>query len=245
LVVAVIAFSSLHALAQEPGPPQRQDSVTVSAGISKEQLALEDRLKGIVSQGDQELRNGNATEAIKQYESALEFARSQPLLAEQRKRVMEKLAAGYIAGQRATDAIPIYSTFLDEVKEDCESKSTALDNCGDAHRRLGIAKASAGDFSGALASLREARAAHVKSEPLGDHEWQMVESNSQALTDIWIAVALFRLGQIPEAITTIETAIPIFSRVGADNDINPGLRDSAARSLEEAQMLLSRFRSVQ
>src|SRR6266566_1450518 len=61
---------------------QRRDSVAVSAGMPREQLALEDRLNAIVGQGNQALRGGKASDAIKQYESALELLQKQPLLAE-------------------------------------------------------------------------------------------------------------------------------------------------------------------
>jgi hypothetical protein len=60
----------------------RKDSVTVSTGISKEQLALEDQLNGVVAQGDQFLRGGSAADAIKQYQTALDMVQKQPLLVE-------------------------------------------------------------------------------------------------------------------------------------------------------------------
>jgi hypothetical protein len=40
-------------LAQSGQLVQRKDSVTVSAGIPKEQLALEDQLKAIIAKGNQ------------------------------------------------------------------------------------------------------------------------------------------------------------------------------------------------
>ena len=88
LVATIVGLWSFQVVAQQTKPAQRQDSVTVSAGISKEQLALEDQLKAIVSQGDQALKNGNTAEAIRQYEAALKLAQNQPLLAEQRNRVL-------------------------------------------------------------------------------------------------------------------------------------------------------------
>jgi hypothetical protein len=52
LVATIVGLWSFQVVAQQTKPAQREDSVTVSAGISKEQLALEDQLKAIVSQGD-------------------------------------------------------------------------------------------------------------------------------------------------------------------------------------------------
>lgn len=72
LVLSPFLFP-LQLLAQSDKPVRRKDSVTVSAGISKEQLALEDQLNGIVSKGDESLRNGDSADAITQYRKALEL----------------------------------------------------------------------------------------------------------------------------------------------------------------------------
>ncbi|MGB7847863.1 MAG: hypothetical protein WBL63_19790 [Candidatus Acidiferrum sp.] len=151
-------------LAQSPSPVQRKDSVTVSAGIPKEQLALEDQLNEIVAKGNQELRSGDAANAVKRYESALDLVHNQPLLAERKNYVLEKLANGYVQANRAKDAIPIYGQLVVERKRDCESQSAAVSNCADAQYELGMAKIHAGDFQGALDSLREAKGNYVKAE---------------------------------------------------------------------------------
>jgi hypothetical protein len=132
IVLSIIGLCSLHAAAQETKPVEREDSVRVSAGISREQRALEDRLDGVISQGDQALQIDRAADAIKEYESALDLVQKQPLLAEQKKHVLEKLATGYIVGHRPSDAIPIYSTLLDESRKYCNSESTAVSMRGSA-----------------------------------------------------------------------------------------------------------------
>ena len=66
---------------------QRKDSVTVSAGIPKEQLGLEDQLDGILSQSDQLLKAGNESDAIKEYLLAVELVKNEPLLAGKDYRV--------------------------------------------------------------------------------------------------------------------------------------------------------------
>jgi hypothetical protein len=47
-----------------------------------------------------------------------------------------------------------------------------------------------------------------------------------------------------EAVTTVETAISQLTRVQSDETINAGIRDDAARSLQEAQTMLSRLKST-
>lgn len=225
---------------------QRRDSVTVSAGIPKEQLALEDRLNAIVGQGNQALRVGNASDAIKQYESALELVQNQPLLAERKNYVLDRLANGYVQGNRAKDAIPIYSQLLSARSRDCESQSATISNCADVQFSLGMAKLHAADFEGALATLRDAETNYVKAEKASEsHEFSAIQVKEQAQTNLWIAVALFQLGKTEEAATTLEAAIPQLTRVQSDASILVGIRDDAARSLQDAQAFLKRFKAAQ
>jgi tetratricopeptide (TPR) repeat protein len=230
--------------AQSDKPVQRKDSVTVSAGIPKEQLVLEDQLNGIVSKGNQALRSGNASDAIKQYENALDLVHKQPLLAERENYVLDKLANGYVQGNRAKEAVPIYSRLVAERKRDCESESAAVSNCADVQYKLGMAKMHAGDFQGALDSLRDAKGNYAKAEKLSDsHEFVMIEVKEQAQTDLWTAVALFQLGKTEDAIPLVEAAIPQFTRVQSDESITVGIRDDAGRSLQDAQTFLKRLKA--
>lgn len=220
--------------------------MTVSAGIPKEQLALEDELNDIISKGNQALRSGNAAEAVKEYENALNLVHKQAVLAERENYVLDKLASGYVQDNRAKEAIPIYSRLVAERKRDCESESSAISNCADAQYKLGMAKMQAGDFHGALDSLRDAEANYAKAEKLSDsHEFVMIEVKEQAQSNLWIAVALFQLGKTAEASTLVETLIPQLTRVQSDGSITVGIRDDAARSLQDAKTFLQRLRVAQ
>jgi tetratricopeptide (TPR) repeat protein len=246
LFFTLLALFPFKTLAQSDKRVQRKDSVTVSAGIPKEQLALEDQLNGIVSKANQALRSGDAADAIKQYENALDLVHKQPLLAERENYVLDKLANGYVQGNRAKDAVPIYSSLLAERKRDCESESTAVSNCADVQYKLGMAKMHAGDFQGALDSLRDAEANYAKAEKLSDsHEFAMIEVKEQAQTNLWVAVALFQLGKTAEATTIVEAAIPQLIRVQSDESITVGIRDDARRSLQEAETFVKRLKSKQ
>ena len=230
--------------AQSGQPVQCKDSVTVSAGIPKEQLVLEDQLNEIIAKGNQALRSGDAASGVKQYESALDLVHKQPLLAERQNYVLEKLANGYVQGNRAKDAVPIYLFLVTERKRDCESESAAVSNCADAQYKLGMAKIHAGDFQGAIDSLRDAKGNYAKAEKLSDsHEFVMIEVKEQAQTDLWIAVALFQLGKTAEATPFVEAAIPQLTRVQSDESINVGIRDDAGRSLRDAQTFLTRLKA--
>ena len=247
LVSIVLALLPFQMFAQTDKRIQRKDSVTVSAGIPKEQLVLEDQLDGIVSQGDQLLRSGNAPDAVKQYQIAVDLVQKQPLLAEREYWVLKKLAGGYIQAKRANDAIPIYARLLDARKPDCESELAAVSNCADAQYELGVAKMRGDDFSGALALLQEADSKYAKAEKFStdSHEFAMIQHKSQGQTKLMIAVALARTGKTPEAFKTVEEAISELSRVQSDETITVGIRDDAARSLQQAQTILSRLKSMQ
>lgn len=245
LFFASLALFPFLTPAQSDKPVQRKDSVTVSAGIPKEQLALEDQLNEIMSKGNQSLRSGNAAEAVKEYENALNLVHKEPLLAEREDYVLDTLARGYVQDNRAADAIPIYTRLIAERKRDCESESTAISNCADAQYKLGMAKMHARDFQGAVGALRDAEANYAKAEKLSDsHEFGMIEVKNRAQTNLWIAVALSQLGKTAEASTLVEGLIPQLIRVQADDSITIGIRDDAARSLQDAKTFLQRIKAA-
>jgi tetratricopeptide (TPR) repeat protein len=232
--------------AQESKPVPRKDSIVVSAGISKEQMALEDRLNAIISEGDQALKSGNAAIAIKQYESAFDLVQKQPLLVEQKDRVMKKLGTGYFRGNQIKDAIHIFSGRVDARRKDCESESTAVSNCAEAESDLGTARMYDGDFTGALAIFQDAESKYSKAQKFSEfHEFTMIEIMREAETKVSISLMLFQLGRTSEAITTTETAILQLSSVQKDQDILSGIRDEASASLQSTQTLLTRLKATQ
>jgi tetratricopeptide (TPR) repeat protein len=246
VILALLLAYSFRVQAQQVPPIERKDSVVVSAGISKEQLALEDQLNGVISEGDQALKDGNASSAIKQYETAFDLVQKQPLLAEQKGRVLKKLGSGYMRGNRFNEAIHAYSDILDESKKDCESESVAVSNCAEAESDLGVARMYDGDFTGALASLRDAEAKYAKAQTFSEfHEITMVEIMDEARTKLSTSVVLFRLKRTAEAIATTEAAIPKLVSVQADQGILVGIRNEAGQLLQEAQKLLERLKSTQ
>jgi tetratricopeptide (TPR) repeat protein len=241
-----LALFPVHTTAQSEPPIKRHDSATVSAGIPKEQLALEDQLNEIISKGNQALKKGNTGDAVRQYESALDLVRKQPLLAERKNYVLDTLANGYVWDNRAKDAIPIYSQLVTERKRDCEAESAAVSNCADVQNKLGLAQMHAGEFQAALDSFRKAEANYAKAEKFSDsHEFAVIEVKEQAQTNLWVAVALFQLGKTAEATTIVETLISQLARVKSDESINIGIRDDADRSLQEAQTFLKRLKAAQ
>lgn len=140
IALSVLAMCSFSMPAQRDKRVQRRDPATALDGLSKEQLALEDQLKRLISRGDRELKSGDASFAIVQYLSALELVHQQPLLAKWQDSVLQKLGTGYIQGNRLQNAIRIFSRLLEERTPDCESETAAVSNCADAQYGLGGGK---------------------------------------------------------------------------------------------------------
>jgi tetratricopeptide (TPR) repeat protein len=251
-LLSLLLFCCFMLVAQDKTPVQRKDSVTVSAGISKEQLALEARLAAVLSGADQALKAGRTADAIQQYEAALAMVHKEPLLAEQEHKVLRKAGNGYIEANRPSDAVATFQKLVDAMSKQCDSEITMVSTCASAQQDLGMAKMRAGDFDGGLASLRQAEATYVKAEKLSEaekesefHEYTMIQIMNQAKTKLLIAVALFQLGKTGDAVSTTEEAIPQLNRVKDDTGINPGIRESATSSLKDAQTVLARLRSAQ
>lgn len=246
LSLAVIALFPLPIIAQSNQPIKRTDTVTVSAGISKEQLEMERRLDVIISNGDESLKSGDTGGAVRHYESALELIHKQPLLAEQENKILSKLANGYTQDNRAKDAIPIYSKLLAAKKKECEPGSDATGSCADAQFDLGVAKFRAGDWEGALEPLKQAEANFGIAQKQSDfHEIVMIEVKEQAQTKVYIGAALFHVGQKTEGIAAVEAGMAKLTQVQEDAMINPGIRESAGKMLRASQMLLMSMKATE
>jgi hypothetical protein len=163
-LLSLLLFCCFMFVAQDKTPAQRKDSVTVSAGISKEQLTLEAQLGAVLSGADQALRSGRAADAVQQYEAALVMVHKEPLLAEQEQNVLRKAGNGYIAANRPSDAVATFQKLVESTSKQCDSEITIASTCASAQQDLGMAKMRAGDFDGGLVSLRRAEAIYVKAE---------------------------------------------------------------------------------
>jgi tetratricopeptide (TPR) repeat protein len=220
-------------------PPQRKDSVTVSGGISKEQLAAEQQLKDVLGIGDHARRSGNSAEAIRQFEKARDMVRSDKLLAEQQDRVLDKLGVAYLNNGRASDAVATFTALLEVRHNDCQPGSDSPLQCADAKQSLGYSKMLAGDFEGALPVLRDAEGNFgTAAKPNDFEEYRMIAAKKQAETRLLVSTALFRLGRQQEAIAATESAIQQLKKVEANDKIQQSIRSSAADSRRQAEKQL-------
>jgi hypothetical protein len=84
--------------------PTSTESVNVSAGVWRQQLALEAKLNEVLAQGDQAKRAGDFPAEIQSFEMARDMVRKDKFLAEQEDRVLWKLAGAYLNGKKPTEA---------------------------------------------------------------------------------------------------------------------------------------------
>ena len=218
---------------------QRKDSVTVSAGISKEQLASEQRLNDVLTMGDQARRSGNYAVAIRQFERARDMVRSDKLLAEQQDRVLDKLGQAYLGGGRASDAVAAYTALLELRHDDCQPASDSPSQCAEAKQSLGYSKMLSGDFQGALPILQDAEASFgTAAKPDDPEEYRTIETKKQGETRVLISAALFRLAKRQEAVAAIKSAIQQLKKVESNTNVQQSIRDSAADSRQKAEKQL-------
>lgn len=161
--------------------PSTTESVNVSAGVSRQQLALEAKLNEVLAQGDLAKRAGDIPAEIQSFEMARDMVRKDKLLAEQEDRVLWKLAGAYLNGKKPTEAASTYEVVLDLRRPHCDGKEGLVSDCASAQQMIGVAKIQGGDFDGALVDLRkvepgyEIAASHSPSE-----ESRMVSIKDQA-----------------------------------------------------------------
>ena len=243
----ILAATSGGLSAQSENRVESKDSVTVSAGIPREQLALEAELGGIVSQADRSVAAGSSSDAIAQYRKAIDFVQKHPVLAEREETVQKKLARACLYGNRVGEAVSIYAKLLEARKSDCAPSSPALAGCADAQYELAVAEMTGSDFSAAIPLLQQAEANYSTAGKFASssHDLVMIQRKNEAQTSMMIAVSLARTGKTVDAIKAIRDAISGLQTVQSDLTINIGIRNDAAASLQQANVVLSRLNTTQ
>jgi len=102
------------------------------------------------------------------------------------------------------------------------------------------------DFNDALVCFRDVEAKYLKAQKFSNfHEFTMIETMHEAEAKVSISLMLYHLGRTPEAIVSTEVAINELSSVQNDENIQQGIRDEAANSLQASQTLLARLKAGQ
>ena len=234
--IASLLLSAVAFTAQQP-PKNRTDSATVSAGISKDQLIAEQQLKDIMSKAELALKAGKTHDALKEYRAAVEMVRKNSTLGAQKKLTLFRGGDGIAGAGHPAEAIPIFEELL-QIERNCEPPNIDPQSCAGDQQALGLAKLATGDLTGAVCQLRSAKSTYARAG-----QGRMIELR-RAQTDLWIGVALFRLGNSGDAEAAVQGAIPHLVAIQQDNSVTTPARGEAADFLAQAQALLSRIRSA-
>lgn len=246
-VACLAGFSPGILVAQKAQPlPSRKDSVTVSAGISKEQLKIEAECDAKIEAARNARAAKKHTEAIAGLEQALQTIRTHPFLDSRRVTVFKQFGLVYLDLQRPADAVQAYRKRLEAQGKECAAKPGADDyssECAEGQQDLGIALIIAGDLSAALGMLQESAAGFAGSaEKTEFADIKMVYTKHFGDSKMYLALALGRSGKLSEAKSAIAEAIAAFTRVTQNTEAQDPVRAAAKQSLQTAESLRSSLR---
>ena len=232
----------------QTSPPQRssakKESTNVSAGILKQQLALEDKLDDLLGQAERARKTRDFAAEVVACEKARDLVHSETLLAEQQNRVLWKLAGAYLDAKKPIDAITTYETVLELRRPQCDPQTGLVSDCAEVEQMIGLAKMQSGDFAGSLDDLDHAidnygiAASHAQFEMV-----KIVAAKDQAQTRLLRAVALFRTGRRDQAISENEEALNQLKQIESDANIQAPIRDDARKALDSGSQQLEKLKS--
>lgn len=246
-LTVLAGLSSGILLAQKAQPlPSRKDSVTVSAGIPKEQLKIEAECDAKIEAARDARAAKKHSEAISALEQALEMIRRHSFLDSRRVTVFKQFGLVYLELQRPADAVQAYRKRLEAEGKKCAAKPGSDDyssECARGQQDLGIALIIAGDLGAALDVLQQSAAGFTGSaENTEFTAIKMVYTKHFGDSKMYMAVALGRSGKLSEAKSAIAEAIAAFTRVTQNTDAEDPVRAAARKSLETAESLRSSLR---
>jgi len=237
--VLFVAFNVLEAQVAPPQMPPRQDSVDVSANISKKQLERENQLDRLLAQAEKDRSQDDFASALIGFRKALATVRSEPLLREQEDRVLSKVSRAYLEVKQPEEAVRSYAALLELRKDDCRPDAKEIERCAEAQCDLGLAQMYRGDFSAAVSILREAVTTYGTAAS-GDHleEYRMIKLKQRAEAQTLLATALFRTGRRSDALGILDSAIKQLDTVQRNENIQDSIRASARSGLRQAEQVL-------
>ncbi len=248
--ISLVCFAGLSSgivVAQKPQPlPSRKDSVTVSAGIPKEQLKIEAECDAKIEAARNARAAKKHTEAISALEQALEMIRRHSFLDSRRVTVFKQFGLVYLDLLRPADAVQAYRKRLEAQGKECAAKPGSDDyssECAEGQQDLGVALIIAGDLGAAVGMLQESAAGFAGSaENTEFADIKMVYTKHFGDSKMYLALALARSGKLSEAKAAIAEAIAALTRVTQNTEAQDGVRAAAKQSLQIAENLRSSLR---
>src|SRR5215471_10856946 len=219
-LLTLVAFASLSA---QNGPPPKSREID-----------------DLLTKAGQSGAAGDKTAAVGILEIALQKIQKDADLKSRETDVLNRLGRAYLDAQRPADAVRTYRVMLDGMKSECSAESiSSAERCAEAQYNMGTAQMYNGQFAAAVVTLNHAVANFALCiKTSGSPEYRASRLKQQADAENLMAAGLFRSGKKDEGIAAFEHAIQDFATVMKDPAAPPGLRDSAAASMKDAQTSL-------
>ncbi len=224
---------------QAPAPGQRvppvKQSVTVSAGYTKEELAIADQFDAKYREASDALGVGNAEAAVAQFRSLLDMLAGKRYLEHKRARLLTDIGAAYLAKGDTKNAIVFYEQRLELEKDACKPGAFYPSTCADAQMDLAMARMSAGEASTALELMRKAIEnfrLHIKSED--DDEFRVLHTRHLGEALLVQANFLVRTREPQKARSAVEEAVKLLEDASTNDKAQLSIRESARKLLNIA-----------
>jgi len=219
--------------------PSRKDSVTVSAGFTKEELRLADEFDAKWGAARQLVRN-DPKSAVKQLQELLSIIAKHTFLEHNRPQILVTLGNAYLAGGDAKAAVSVFEQRLHMEDEDCRPGAKYPSSCASAQLNLATAKMSAGESATALDLVRSAVdnfQLQIKlEEPHEANELQhFVDLRKLGEAELVYGIFLARGGRWAEAKRVLDECIATSGKIISNSDVQPSLRTDAQQFIDLAK----------
>jgi tetratricopeptide (TPR) repeat protein len=216
---------------------KQKESVTVSAGYTKEELRIADEYDAKWQAARQ---NPNLREAIVALRSLLVMIDGHSFLEHHRTELLKALGQADVAAGQAKAAIIVYEQLLKASNEDCKPTGSYPGNCGDAKLGMASAKALDGQWEGALDLAGQAIESFKRQIKIEEawaakediHYVHLMELGYAKLVSSNIHA---RAKRAAEAKELLKESIADLEEVVSHSAEQPGLQTSAQRYLDIAK----------
>ena len=235
---ALLIFAASVGQSQTP-QPSRKESVSVSAGLTKAQLATADEFDAKFAVARKAVRD-NPKDAVKQLRALLDAIAANDFLNHNKPQVLNAIGQAYLASGQASDAIKIFEQRLAMEQDNCKAQASYPSGCAEVQSDLANARIAAGDFGTATDLAREAvenfRRQVKLEQPYETQELQhYVHLLKLGQSTFVYAALLARSGNGTEAKLALQQTIGSLTEIVSNTEVQPSIRADAQQLLDLAK----------
>jgi tetratricopeptide (TPR) repeat protein len=234
LIAALVAVLQQSLKAQDRSGSKKPITL-FDSDLSPAAKAVQD----LIQKGAAEDRSGDYGSATETFERALQQLRSLPEMKGDEDSLLVRLGRAYIGARRLDDAVGTFALLLGPQMQGCRQGVASIEYCADAQYYIGFVNMQKGNFNGAAPFLKDSMASYARAAAGSDRvEYQMIKLKQQAETETLLAAALLRIGRKGAAVDALNHAIAQLGMIERNSEIQDAIRDSARKSLQDAQSAL-------